>query len=484
MSTSIVTTTADRVDASDGRLSLREAVQRANAATGADTIRFGPAVEGRTLALMGGQLTLTDDATIDGGGRGVTLDGGGSDRVLLMGSTGTEVGLDRLSITGGEPGHDPQGGSAGGGIHLGAGNGLTLTRSTVTGNAGYAGGGIFAGTGSRVTITDSAITGNRSGYGSGGGLAASGDVAVAIARSELSGNSAHEAGGAISLGRGSSLVVERSTIGGNGSHYGGGVLAFEGHLRLNESTVSGNSAAYGGGTGGGIELVGAELVLRNSTVTGNLVRETVDTAGGIHAHAGPSGVASRLEIANSIVAGNFSVNDPSAGRRPFDISGTIAASNGHNVFGSDVAGSAAGDREGIDPGLIFAALDPATGGGRLALNGGPTATVALRDVATNPALGHASPADAGPIDQRGAPRPQPGGSAPDIGAFELNQTALSHAPGRGNDALNGTAAPGGPGQPGHAVVEGGMLVRASVDAEALEIRLDGIIDLSAGDFLL
>jgi Ca2+-binding RTX toxin-like protein len=121
-----------------------------------------------------------------------------------------------------------------------------------------------------------------------------------------------------------------------------------------------------------------------------------------------------------------------------DITGTVSASNGHNVFGSDIAGSVAGDRKGVDPGLIFAALDPVTGGGRLALNGGPIPTAALADRLDNPALGGAETVAADATDQRGAPRPQPGDSAPDIGAFELRQTAISVVPSRGNDVLNGT----------------------------------------------
>jgi hypothetical protein len=60
VATFAATTTADRVDASDGRLSLREAMDRGNARAGGDTIVFGQAIEGKTVTLTGGQLTLTD----------------------------------------------------------------------------------------------------------------------------------------------------------------------------------------------------------------------------------------------------------------------------------------------------------------------------------------------------------------------------------------------------------------------------------------
>jgi hypothetical protein len=47
------TTTADRVDASDRRPSVGEAVEQANARAGADTIGFGQAIEGKTLIPTG-----------------------------------------------------------------------------------------------------------------------------------------------------------------------------------------------------------------------------------------------------------------------------------------------------------------------------------------------------------------------------------------------------------------------------------------------
>ncbi|MFO1074536.1 MAG: calcium-binding protein, partial [Geminicoccaceae bacterium] len=139
------------------------------------------------------------------------------------------------------------------------------------------------------------------------------------------------------------------------------------------------------------------------------------------------------------VAGNEGGNYVTPGRALYDISGTITSSNGHNVFSTDVAGNAAGDRENVDPALLFAALD-AHRGGVLALNGGPTATVALRNTLDNPALSGAEPVVAGDLDQRGFARPNPATSNPDIGAFELAQTVRSTVPSAHNDVLTGTAA--------------------------------------------
>ena len=68
-----VSTTTDIVDPNDGVLSLREAVNLANATTVADTIQFAASLQGSTLTLTGGELVLTRDVTIHGGG--VTIDG-------------------------------------------------------------------------------------------------------------------------------------------------------------------------------------------------------------------------------------------------------------------------------------------------------------------------------------------------------------------------------------------------------------------------
>ena len=83
-----VTTLADIVDPGDGKLSLREAVAAANATPALDAIRFAPSLEGQTLVLTGGQLTVSQDLTIDGAGgtpgSQVTIDANRASRVLTI----------------------------------------------------------------------------------------------------------------------------------------------------------------------------------------------------------------------------------------------------------------------------------------------------------------------------------------------------------------------------------------------------------------
>ena len=144
-----------------------------------------------------------------------------------------------------------------------------------------------------------------------------------------------------------------------------------------------------------------------------------------------------MDIANTIVAGNTAI-DINGGLPPAgpDIFGAVALSNGHNIFGSDVLGNVSGDRENIDPAAVFAAIDPATGGGQLAANG----IVPLLNSIDNPALSGADPLAASATGQLGTtPRPSPAGSLPDIGAIEINQP-LSTTTSARNDVITGNSA--------------------------------------------
>ena len=88
MATFTVTTAADVVNAGDGVLSLREAVERANATDAVDSIVFAGALEGSTLTLTSGQLFVNNATNIDGDrnndGVRVTIDGNSQDRIFRV----------------------------------------------------------------------------------------------------------------------------------------------------------------------------------------------------------------------------------------------------------------------------------------------------------------------------------------------------------------------------------------------------------------
>ena len=464
MTTFTVTTTADLVDPNDGELSLREAVAQANATTTPDMIVFGGAVEGQTLTLSGGELVLRQDVRIDGDqngdGQRVTLSGGDATRILRTSGAGTDVTLEDLALIDGNAGQND-----GGAIFVGAGGSLTVNRSTIRSSAsGYyeSGGAIFGENGNRLNIIDSHIADN-SAY-AGGGVAAYG-ASVTIRGSQIVDNTGTKAGGGLSLSGGSLTVedslidgnraqredyasgggirisstvtvIARSTISHNNARYGGaGIEAISSHLSVLNSTIANNVQDDGPrdfGQGGGIYSFGGVLIIRDSVITGNTVPADTIGGAGIRLASG-----SQLDIANTIVAGNTAI-DINGGLPPAgpDIFGAVALSNGHNIFGSDVLGNVSGDRENIDPAAVFAAIDPATGGGQLAANG----IVPLLNSTGNPALSGADPLASSATGQLGTtPRPSPAGSLPDIGAIEINQP-LSTTTSARNDVITGNSA--------------------------------------------
>ncbi|MFO1036544.1 MAG: choice-of-anchor Q domain-containing protein [Geminicoccaceae bacterium] len=365
MATFTVTTLTDSVNATDGKLSLREALAQANATTAADTITFASSLEGKTIALTRGQLEITSDVTITG-----------------------------------DPDHD--------------GSGVTIDQRTDDAQQDYSGeygARVLAIDGDHVTLSGLTITGG-SVYGDGGGIWAG--------------------GGTLRLER--CAVVGNGTWGYDNTTYGGAIRVYRGALDVVSSTIAGNGASgghmsgYGGAIAAGAFLYGQSASVRivDSTITGN----TADIGGGVLLGGG-----STVRLANSIVLGNLETYR-GEDYRPSDVDGEIAASNGHNVLGA--AYDSFADLTSVDPAIVFASTDD-WGGGELVLMNG-TWVVPLRDVVGNPALAAADPAGSSHLDQRGAERPSPDGTLPDIGAFELAQTVtISHRPTPGPDLIKGTA---------------------------------------------
>jgi CSLREA domain-containing protein len=351
-----VTTVADVVDPNDGRLSLREAISRANTTPGADTVRLPAGVFG--LALPGGEdqnaagdFDVTDSLTVTGVGAGATvIDGHHLDGLFdvhgpidvtfngltLRNGSGAQAGgaiqspignvtlnnvvaIRNVAVNGGaiDAGSgtltirnsrlttNTADGGIGGAVHLGGGR-LLLDGSTVTNNFAVGGGGIFA-AGGTVTLSGSAVTFNVSGA-SGGGIAAQGGL-VSLTRSSVRGNLAGGDGGGISA---STVILTGSSVTGNRSSDDGGGIGAQ-SATLVGSTVDGNAAED---TGGGLACTTATLTA--STVSHNTsgsigggisAQETVtlvrSTVSGNTAGSGGGGIsADTANLINATVSGN------------------------------------------------------------------------------------------------------------------------------------------------------------------------------------
>jgi hypothetical protein len=218
-------------------------------------------------------------------------------------------------------------------------------------------------------------------------------------------------GGIYSRGR---LTLTNSTVSENSTDgRGGGISNSHGALTLTNSTVSGNSSSGDGDVVGGIYSSGA-LTLTNSTVSGN-------SGSGEHSVDGIFNLRDSLTLTNSTVFDDiFAVGPGSVTSTATVIVGRCSeewpydevtwVSNGYNVTGWECYFDQPTDQVSVS------AEDMKLG--PLQDDGGPTMTHALLpgSVATDqiPAV------DCGvTTDQRGEPRPEPGGTRCDVGAFEV-----------------------------------------------------------------
>jgi hypothetical protein len=436
------------IDESDGNLatgdlSLREAIETANAQAGADTITFDPSVfvTGTVVHLTLGELAITDAVTITGPGQFVMkIDAGGDSRVFNIDdgdeNNEADVELSGMMLTGGNATDGVGGGATpadrGGGIS--SRENLTVVNSTISGNMAQAAGGLVLY--GPTNIVDSSIENNTAVYGAAG----IGNVGVAtITGSTISRNRTSErAGGISNIG---TLTVNESTISDNRAGTGAGI-ANRGILHLANSTVSGNIGGSILGGGGGVWHGQYNTMnISNSTISGNV-------GGGVHidgrgssvtittttitnnAGGGVSAQSNIVSMTNSIIAGNIG-----SGGVPNEFEGTGVrgsynligdpGTSGWFVHGSDnnVVGQDDGNggRELLD---ITTVLAP------LADNGGPTQTHAL--LSGSPAIDAGDPAfdpeaftPALNTDQRGetfarvADGHGDGSAVVDIGAFEV-----------------------------------------------------------------
>lgn len=372
----------------NGSLDLTNSVVASNVATGVDG---GGGIEGRgpdgfqSLTISNSTISGNSATGLDGPGGGISVTGGGMLRI------------DNCDITGNQA------------INSGYGGGIEsrgtalITNTTIQGNAAYNyGAGIHAR--GELTMRDSAVSYNQSDF-SGGGIGV------------------YEA----------TLILENCTVNGNTClRQGGGIFLYPGshHFEFTNTTISGNSAERRGG-GVWAFFNPAFNYMTNVTITGNTAMQE---GGGLFLFDG------RLELLNTIIAGNFSNLDPETHDielRSGPFMGVIN-SLGTNRIGIGVTGITNGvfaDYAGtvqapLDPGLD-PFLTPTTG-----------RTFAHRLLPTSSAIDAANPLDFPETDQDGVERPF--GGAPDIGAVESDiDNSLSHCIGNGGDQLGCTACPCG-----------------------------------------
>ena len=426
------------VDESDGNfgvgdLSLREAVQLANATLGAEEINFASGLNG-TINLTIDQLLINDDVQINGPGAGqITVSGGNAFRVFDLQSN-PDVTITGLTISGGRTAGSVQGGAgirstgtlnlvnsllqnnttvgagANGGGLLQVGGSLLIQNTSILNNSttgsGSHGGGIYS-VGGSVTIVNSTIDGNSisTASGAGGGIVVAG-AGLSVTDSTVSNNSNLGAGGLVGgiAVSGGNLLVTGSTISGNSTSGAGGGIGFDSNgtavsATIVNSTISGNTA---GTFGGGVATFNGALQLRHSTVTNNTA--VVGQGSGLASYSDGSVSIGNTTVFSSIVAGNLNSDADNVGT-----GGNTISSDGFNLIGTGNAAPSFGqstDTVNVANPLL----------GALSNNGGPTRTHAL--LLGSLALDGGDVATTLTNDQRGSGYTRLISGRVDIGSFE------------------------------------------------------------------
>ncbi len=264
--------------------------------------------------------------------------------------------------------------------------GVGITNSTVVGNrSGADGGGIDGGAG----IIDSTVAGNQSGA-NGGGIAFSGNELGSISNSTISGNRAAFSGGGIHTLAGTPPVGDPRP-----------------GLRVGNSTIANNRA---GGDGGGIGAFGGDSTTELIAVTVARNLADADSVGGGLGGGLYQGAGDVISVQNTIVA----LNALGAGATGPDC---FNASTGFDSLGHNLIGNVDGCTGFVAPGdLIGGPLRL----GKLADNGGPTKTIALKRGSR--AIDRRGPRCSPRVvigDQRDVKRDK----KPDIGAYERGAEA-------------------------------------------------------------
>ena len=351
------------------QISLRGAIEEANALAGPDSIILPAGIYDLTRNGAGENLCATGDLDV-------------RDDLSIIGDDVATTIIDAHSI------HDRLFDVVGVDLILAD---LTLRRGS-TATAKQKGGAMYIKNGV-ASLNQCRVTDNSS-AGDGGGIFLQASQ-LGMFRSQLDHNTAGDDGGGLSFsGQSSGSIALESTIFSNTAHGdGGAVQLVKGSFEGFNATLTGNSAARGGAAS--LEKASA-LVLYNCTVAKN----TAPKGSGMYGfkNDGPTNV-DFVFLGNTIVANNAATN----------YSGDFLFSIGHNLdSGSTCKPAATGDLFNKNPKL-----------GLLKANGGPTPTMALGP--TSAALDSAEDGLAGVTDQRGLPRfniPGKGTTNSDIGAFE------------------------------------------------------------------
>ncbi|MBR4103527.1 MAG: hypothetical protein IKK39_05620, partial [Thermoguttaceae bacterium] len=250
----VVTITADVVDAYDGEISLREALAYAKSG---ETVSFAEDLRGQTITLKGEELKIAKALTIQGlvdetGAPQITIDADGKSRVfnVAAGNARKPVSISGLKLTGGNA-------TNGGAVYVAWTKTANFTNVIFTGNTAtnYGGAVYVDGT---ANFENATLSGNQASFGAAARVAGT----ATFTNNVISENNATSYGGGVFVGKSGSAEFEGNEISGNtAAKYGGGVYVNGTATFLNDEIVGNTANRNGGGlyVAGTATLTGATI---------------------------------------------------------------------------------------------------------------------------------------------------------------------------------------------------------------------------------
>jgi hypothetical protein len=372
--------TCDTVAGAPVVCTLRAAIEEADNTPAADTITFSVTGQHNT----GSELPISAPLSIDGNGSGAAgtvIDAGDAHRIFSVGIGASPlVTFKDLRL---QNGHVTLSGPTNGGPAIQSDASLSLVNTTVTSNdvtgTGPGTGAIFGPSiGGTVSLVDSTVSGNTissTGNNSGAGIDVSeGPANLTLTRTTVSGNAitAGTAAGGGGIATNADLSITDSTISGNSitsgtfGTSGGGISATgTGTKTIINSTVSGNTAGDGLSGGGGGASIDGDAAITNSTLAGNAAS---------FSGADLMTFSGAVTLKNTIL-GSAGACTPSGGT-------FVSAAPGNNIDESTSCGlgTTQGNRENTNPLLGALALNsPGTTKTHALLPGSPAIDTATAD---------------------------------------------------------------------------------------------------------
>ncbi len=444
LSTYTVTSLAD-----SGAGSLRQAILDSNAHPGADTIVFAPTLRG-IIALAGGQLSVTDDLSINGPTMGsVTVSGSHANRIFDIVANVTAA-ISNLTLAEGQA---DQGGAVRNAGHLTLAQDVLIFNRATANAAGFVGGGaIFNEADASLLLSQSTLANNQA-VTSGGCLFSKG---LATLRGDtFTGNEA-SSGGAVDNDGDALTITDNCFFAGNianGSRNdgAGGAVVNDTTASIFSSTFTGNvahgaSGDLGLGEGGALyNPIGSALTLMNVVITGNAalgsngadgVNQIGQALGGGIVNYGSLQVTGGSVIHGNVArGGDGGTNDPS---NPFFIGG--AAGGGiFNFVSVCLIDSTVSSNQAVGG-------NNASGSGAVAQGGGIINVGSSLTVVSSMVVGNSATGGAGSSNSEGGAATG-GGIENDSSLVATNLTLL------GNAVLGGA---GGAGAAGGSGFGGGL----------------------------